>query len=232
MSDSIKSLSKKHNANKPVLYTDIYEEYFLAIRNKSLSILELGILKGGSLKLWAEYFPNSKVIGIDVQKVELDDDTRRIHIYQGYQQDKHFLDKVRQEVAPNGFDIIIDDASHIGLYTKQSFWHLFDNHLINGGIYAIEDWGTGYWPTWHDGARFLPYEEDVKAGELPKYFPSHQYGMVGFLKQLIDESHHDAIREGLNSPPNRQSKFEKMCIYAGLAIITKRKAMPEVFRSV
>ena len=133
MPDSISSLSEKHDALKPQRYTEIYEDYFSSLRNTRLNILELGILKGGSLKLWAEYFPNSQVAGIDIDNVEIQDKSDRIHIYQGEQQDRAFLDRVRQEVAPDGFDIIIDDASHIGLYTRESFWHLFDNHLVNGG---------------------------------------------------------------------------------------------------
>lgn len=54
-------------------------------------------------------------------------------------------------MAPGGFDIIIDDSSHIGEFTKTAFWHLVDSHLKPGGIYAIEDWFTGYWDDWSDG---------------------------------------------------------------------------------
>jgi spermidine synthase len=52
---------------------------------------------------------------------------------------------VARKTAPEGFDIIIDDASHFGDLTKIAFWHLFDNHLKPSGLYVIEDWGTGYW---------------------------------------------------------------------------------------
>ena len=55
--------------------------------------------------------------------------------------------------APGGFDIIIDDASHIGELTKTTFWHLFDHHLKPGGLYAIEDWGTGYLDDFSDGKK-------------------------------------------------------------------------------
>ena len=60
------------------------------------------------------------------------------------------------KTAPDGFDIIIDDASHIGELTKTSFWHLFDHHLKPGGLYAIEDWGTGYLDDFTDGRKFQP----------------------------------------------------------------------------
>ena len=50
---------------------------------------------------------------------------------------------VARKTAPEGFDIIIDDASHFGDLTKIAFWHLLYNHLKPSGLYVIEDWGTG-----------------------------------------------------------------------------------------
>jgi SAM-dependent methyltransferase len=230
MSDSIKALALKHGAKKPDVYTSVYEEYFSPLRERKLAILELGILKGGSLKLWAEYFPNATVTGLDMNPVSLPEAGDRIRIYQGQQQNTVLLDRIREEVAPDGFDIIIDDASHFGYLSLLTFWHLFDNHLVPGGLYAIEDWGTGYWPTWPDGGSYVEHEvpasQAALPSALPKILPSHQYGMVGFLKQLVDECHHDAIRDGLHSPPNRRSKFERLCIYAGLAMVRKAADTP------
>ena len=42
---------------------------------------------------------------------------------------------VARKTAPEGFDIIIDDASHFGDLTKIAFWHLFDNHLKPSELY-------------------------------------------------------------------------------------------------
>ena len=66
------------------------------------------------------------------------------------------LSVVARKTAPEGFDIIIDDASHFGDLTKIAFWHLFDNHLKPSGLYVIEDWGTGYWRDWTDGKTYRP----------------------------------------------------------------------------
>ena len=110
-----------------------------------------------------------KLPGYDLNHVEIKDDTNRINFYQGSQEDTSFLNYVAEkEVGRYGFDIIIDDASHIGHLTKISFWHLFDNHLRSGGIYVIEDWGTGYWQDWLDGSMY--------AGE------NHNYGLVKFKR--------------------------------------------------
>jgi len=174
-------------------------------------------------------------VGIDKKLPKGFIPTDRIHMYEGSQADPKFLSRVVNDVATNGFDIIIDDASHIGELTKTSFWHLFDNHLKPNGLYVIEDWGTGYWNDWHDGKSLNldSYSQSfirlnqfwIKvAGKLHLKIPMrcHSYGMVGFIKQLIDEQGaHDATRKRLKSKPKRGSKFENMIIFPGLVFIKK-----------
>src|SRR6266576_2681883 len=135
-------------------YVRSYEEYFRPLLDQDIRLLELGIFKGGSLLLWRDYFERGLIVGLDVQPVKLEDPTGRIRIYQGKQQDKKLLDQIALETAPDGFDVIIDDCSHIGELTRLSFWHLFDNHLKPGGLYVIEDWSASYWDNFFDGAGF------------------------------------------------------------------------------
>ena len=56
----------------------------------------------------------------------------RVRMFVGNQADTSLLTRVAAEVAPDGFDVIIDDCSHIGALAKVSFWHLFDHHLEAG----------------------------------------------------------------------------------------------------
>ena len=46
-------------------YLEFYEHQFQNIRLEKNNILEIGVLHGGSLKLWNEYFPNSIIYGIE-----------------------------------------------------------------------------------------------------------------------------------------------------------------------
>jgi hypothetical protein len=50
---------------------------------------------------------------------------------------------VANQVAPEGFDIIIDAATHLGALSRVSFWQLLTQHLKRSGLFVIEDWGTG-----------------------------------------------------------------------------------------
>lgn len=220
-----------------------YERFFLPLREKDIRLLELGIYKGGSLQMWRDYFPNGVIAGLDYSPVSIPDPSGKIHIYQGLQQDTTLLDRIGQECAPDGFDIIIDDCSHIAEYTRPGFWHLFDRWLKPDGIFAIEDWGTGYWDTWQDGKN-MPRPSDptekltlLKRGlrrlsrllytppvEPKPRYPSHDYGMVGFVKELVDEvGMPDISGPGWGMEPFVPSKFASMEISHGLVVIVKRR---------
>jgi hypothetical protein len=85
-----------------------------------------------------------------------------------------------------------------------------EKHLKPGGFYCIEDWGTGFLADWPDG-RELRFEPDTD-----QHMPSHDAGMVGFIKQLVDELHAHIF-----TPERRISKFASMTLHTGVCIITK-----------
>jgi hypothetical protein len=232
-------------------YLRWYEEYFTPLLDKNIKLLELGVYKGGSLLLWRDYFDKGLIVGLDMNSVDVPDGSGRIRLYQGQQQDTSLLDQIASENAPEGFDIIIDDCSHIGELTRISFWHLFDNHLKPGGLYVIEDWSTGYWDSFFDGIAFSyqpklsfsPTRFRIRSTlahlqrSVPvlnsilrmmkrlfnrKQFLSHDYGLVGFVKELVDEcGMADITREDRGTPPYRASKFKEIRISPGQVFIVK-----------
>jgi hypothetical protein len=134
-----------------------YQPLFAPLVGQAISLLELGVFHGATLRFWSDYFENATIVGLDCNPpIKIDDSNSRIHIYQGYQQDTQLLDRIVKEQAPDGFNVVIDDCSHIGRFARISFWHLFQNHLKPGGLYAIEDWGTGYVRSWPDGRPYKP----------------------------------------------------------------------------
>lgn len=197
-----------YNTDKSQDYLDKYDSFFQPLGDKQIVLLEIGVDKGGSLLLWRDYFQKGKIVGIDINDIVIDDATGRITVFQGAQQDVKFLQTVAENTAPDGFDIIIDDASHIGELTNTTFWYLFENHLKPGGLYIIEDWGTGYWGSWPDG-------EEYKGN-------NHIAGMVGFVKELVDEcAMADITKPGKSKLPFRESKIELMQISFGQVFIKK-----------
>lgn len=234
----------QYDTDKSDLYLSRYVREFGHLFNSNIALLELGVRRGGSLFLWRDLFPNGQIAGLDLNPVAVDDDSGRVHVFQGYQQDIVVLDRLAAEVAPDGFDIVVDDASHLGQYTRDSFWHLFRHHLKPGGIYALDDWTCAYQSDWADGHRYTGSRDAIGdfrskpegsktgrrekirrsvraaarpiAAEIPDSlrppleklfmrmdgatiktrFRSHDYGMVGFVKQLIDAVSQSSIDSG------------------------------------
>ena len=59
--------NNKKDLNKWLHYFDIYEENFSKFKKRKITILEIGIAKGGSLRMWKNYFSSdSTIVGIDI----------------------------------------------------------------------------------------------------------------------------------------------------------------------
>lgn len=120
--------SKEHN------YTPIYEDLFKNRKDKVLKVLEIGIKNGASLKMWQDYFTNSIIYGIDIEKKIIEGD--RIFTKIADQSRKEDLINALNNLKD--FDLIIDDGSHkkehqlISLETLLPF-------LKEDGFYIIED---------------------------------------------------------------------------------------------
>lgn len=202
--------ARDYALQKPDHYFRVYDRYWAPIRNKPVKILEVGVNRGGSLQLWRDYFPNGHVYGIDNRpeciKLQLG---ARITLLQASQKDTGVLTFLGTADGP--FDIVIDDASHIAALSLSTYTSLFPC-VSPGGLYAIEDWGTGYWDSWPDGKDKVA-EDFVVDGTL---FLSHQHGMVGFVKQLVDECNTSDRTHGKES-----SKIASMELMPGLALLRK-----------
>ena len=195
-------------------YLELYDPILSPWADKEIKLLEIGIHRGGSLKLWRDYFPHGRIVGIDLKLPKNFVPGDRVQVFEGSQADTGFLSEVAMKTAPEGFDVIIDDASHIGELTKTTFWHLFDHHLKPGGLYAIEDWGTGYLDDFPDGKKFDPKPSTFNP------FPCHSHGMVGFVKELVDEQGAGSITLGRHEQ-FRRSKFQSLLITPGVVVLTK-----------
>ena len=127
-------------------YTCYYEIFLEPIRNDHINLLEIGIDKGNSLRLWKEYFPNAEIHGIDIIDCsEHADDRIIIHVADQSKEDELFRFGQR---FPQYFDIIIDDGSHQSGDMILSFEILF-SYLKSGGIYVIEDLLCAYDSRWN-----------------------------------------------------------------------------------
>lgn len=117
-------------------YIEEYERLLTPYRNNS-TVLEIGLYEGLSLKMWDEYFIDSKVIGIDIHLSE--------PLSQLVKEERYNIiigDATKESIMgylqPFNFDVIIDDGSHRIEDQVKSF-NLLKSKMNSGGIYIIED---------------------------------------------------------------------------------------------
>ncbi|HEY8381983.1 MAG TPA: class I SAM-dependent methyltransferase [Microvirga sp.] len=203
-------------------FYEFYEPYFSPLRQTPVRFLEVGVHEGESTKVFARYFSKGTVIGIDLSTRDIDfREYHNIHYVKANQTDGNALKAIADTHAPDGYDIILDDASHVGYFSLLTFQHTFAQ-LKPGGFYVVEDWGTGYWDTWPDGGSYQRFPVESYQGEIPKRLPSHDHGMVGFVKQLVDVAAGDMVKGEGAMPSLGPAPFEFMHIYHGTVVIKKR----------
>src|ERR1700730_16910374 len=72
-------------------YLRIYDRFFEALIDRPVRLLEIGVFRGGSLRLWRDYFPKGIVAGLDLEPIADIQDEERLRIYQGRQEDMVLL---------------------------------------------------------------------------------------------------------------------------------------------
>lgn len=210
---------------KPLHYLPIYEELLAPLRREEFCMLEMGVWKGDSLEMWRDAFDSATIVGLDLKAPKVDLGPR-VHVVSGDQSDRVLMDKIRFKFAPDGFDLVIDDASHFGALTARLLQALYQNHLKPGGLYVIEDWGTGYWADWPDGAapeQVLSVAALDSEGQADgaTHFPTHDAGMVGVVKRLIDHVAWGDISSHAPGGVTDVLQIDWMRVHHGLVILKK-----------
>jgi len=125
-------------------YLPIYEEILAPYRGTHGNILEIGLFKGDSFRMWERYYcPDTRHYGIDCDLQPhggLAD--LRPFILEGHERilimDAANKNKVDQEFEGISFDVIIEDAGH-DISQQVEIYNAFKNKIAKGGIYIIED---------------------------------------------------------------------------------------------
>jgi hypothetical protein len=142
-------LSEKYGTDKAKWHRyDIpYGSLFGPLRDKPVRILEIGVFRGASLRLWEEWFPLATIFGVDdcsetKKRYVASAESNRSRVFFGKQDDPAFLERLVAETGGK-FDIIIDDGGHRAHEQQISFEVLYP-HVTHGGYYVIEDLETAY----------------------------------------------------------------------------------------
>ena len=159
----LSAIFEAHGSDKGLQYHDygdVYEHLLAKYRDQPISLLEIGVYEGASMKSWLEYFTHdlAMIIGVDLGG-NFDPKSNRARIEHGDQTNPVFLTHVDEMHGP--FDIIIDDGSHKSHHQQYTFENMWAS-LKAGGVYIIEDLEVSYKPEFNDGDR-VPTMEYFKA---------------------------------------------------------------------
>jgi hypothetical protein len=208
-------------ATKPLYYYENFDRFFSENSFVPKAILEVGVYKGESTKVLATAYPEAKIVAGDIELQDIDFSSfPNVSYVKLDQSDPAELQDVIQNEFPDGIDLVIEDASHIGALSHITFHAVFP-FLKKNGIYIIEDWGTGYWDRWSDGGRFQSFPLAFYDGTLPRRIPSHDFGMVGFVKSLVDLTHEGAIGNHQGSACEGKSRVRRLEFGEGFCIVLK-----------
>lgn len=134
-------------------YLHVYEKLLEPYRETALNVLEIGIFKGDSLRMWFEYFTKANIYGIDESLTPVDGmaDLKplieeivnsepysrlfntHIHIF-----DAENEEEINKRFRNIKFDVIIEDANH-SIEQQINLYNIWGHYLTDIGIYIIED---------------------------------------------------------------------------------------------
>jgi cephalosporin hydroxylase len=141
---SLNDIGLKYQTDKASWHHDFlgfYERFLDEMRQSEVSVMEIGVLHGQSVAMWAEYFANGRVVGLDINPGAKQHETDRVRI-EIVDQSKP-ADLVRAAATHGPFDLIVDDGSHIWDHQIVTLRTVFP-FVKPGGYYILEDIDTSY----------------------------------------------------------------------------------------
>ena len=124
-------------------YFDIYERFLSPFRGRPITLLEIGVYRGGSLEMWRAYLgPQARVAGIDIDPACAARAGEGVEVFIGDQADPAFLRRVLDAVGPP--TVVVDDGGHTANQQITAFEAIYPA-MPCPGVYLVEDTHTAFW---------------------------------------------------------------------------------------
>lgn len=166
---SLKQLINKDKTDKDTQHTylDTYQKLFDPKKESARHILEIGIERGGSIKLWSDFFTNATIYGVDTMSIDvcwkeiMNKPNIILHTSTNAYNPEYIINNFINKGVK--FDVLIDDGPH-SLESMIIFINLYTQILADDGILIIEDVQHLEWTT---------TLSNVVPEELKKYIKIH-----------------------------------------------------------
>lgn len=192
-SSSLRSFFRSpYRSIKHSTYFNVYDHLFASYKNKKIIFVEIGVLDGGSLFMWRDFFgPKARIIGIDINPNVKIFEKYGFEILIGNQEDKEFWNKFKKKIGK--IDILLDDGGHTYRQQIVTVESMVDN-IKDGGIIVVEDTHTSYL----------------------KGYGSSKFTFINYVKNLIDKINnrfHELNKKFLNNKFWSIEIFESFIVF-------------------
>ena len=186
----------KHVSLKSDTYFQVYEEIFSKYVGKEITFVEVGVLHGGSLFMWREYFgEKARIIGIDLHPAAKGLEKHGFEIYIGSQSDINFWKNFFTKIGK--IDILLDDGGH-------------------GNVQQIVTLSEAIHNTNDDGTIVI---EDTHASYLKKFGNPSKHSFINYSKYLIDVVNSRFPDTELKKNNNFRNKIYSISFYESIVAI-------------
>lgn len=183
-------LNSPHVSFKHTTYFDSYDHFFGSYRGREITFVEIGVLDGGSLFMWRDYFGSkARIIGVDLNPDAKRWEKEGFEIFIGSQSDAMFWEKFIQEVGP--IDIALDDGGHT--YSQQIITtESLLPHIKDGGMLVVEDTHTSYMAGFGDMQfSFIEYVKEhidkvnMRFGKFDKEKAEYRFWSLEIVESIV-----------------------------------------------
>ena len=129
-------------------YLPLYQKLLSSKKETAKNVLEVGILNGGSIKLWSDFFTNETVYGLDIMHIndvwECIKNKEKIILHtskDAYNEDFFVSNFLYKKIK---CDFMLDDGPHT-LESMKQFIKLYSQIMTDDGILIIEDVQSWDW---------------------------------------------------------------------------------------
>lgn len=187
---TLDELARKHQTDKSSTdhnFTEFYEKTLSHLIGKESTVIEFGIKRGSSLRMWEDWLPQSKVVGVDITDRKMDLPPRRAIVEIADLRSKAAIRRICEKHGP--FDLAVDDSAHTDEVAQNIVDVLWPEWIKPGGWLVIEDINSGY-------------KRNLK--------PEQQHGFIHWAKEFVlSVNHHGNLCKCGPRFWDRSSEFDK-----------------------
>lgn len=159
-------------------YAPKYAEYLEGLasdRERRITLVEVGVLRGTGLAVWADLFPKARIIGLDLDTSYFDENVTALRSLNAFRNEPEVVEFDQLGATPGQFmallrgdsiDVMIDDGSHRMEAIMRTLAAAMP-HLARRFVYFVEDNAAVH----KEISRTYPYLHVEACGELTVLTP-------------------------------------------------------------